>query len=99
MNGDFTLSQSGQVADEFSNALAFLRANGEGRPASIAARWMLEELVRTPLEFGESRFHLPHLDLFVRIAYSGPWVILYSVNVPSHRVFIRHWGLRRRQSN
>ncbi len=95
MNGDFAVSQSMLAMEQLDEILSVLRGRGETALAASSVRWILEELTRTPMEFGESRFHLEFLDLFVRVGFSGPICVNYSVNPASHQVFIRRWGLKK----
>jgi hypothetical protein len=59
-----------------------------------ASRWMMEELARTPMEFGESREYLPALDLHLRIGFAGPVYTEFAVHLSRHMVFLRRFGLR-----
>jgi hypothetical protein len=54
-----------------------------------AARWIMEELARTPLEFGESRENYPGAKLKLRIAFASPLVVNFGVHESSKTVFIR----------
>ena len=83
MNGDFALSQSIRAEEELDNLLILLNARGEWVPAAPALRWIFEELARTPMEFGESREYLEHLDLHVRVAFVDPFRVKFAVNFPN----------------
>jgi hypothetical protein len=73
-----------------------LRGRGESRLAVHALRWIIEELTRTPMEFGESRNYLSQLGLHVRVGFAGPCGVVYAVSVEHHMVFIRHWATGKR---
>jgi len=90
---DFRVSHSLLVTEEFRRALEQARVLGILPVTLRAGRWILEELARTPMEFGESREYLPHLALHVRIGFAGPLYAEFGVNLPNRIVFIRHIGL------
>ena len=58
-----------------------------------ALRWMLEELERTPLEFGESREGSDVDRLRLRIGFVEPLVVNFGVHEPSRNVFVSRVGL------
>ena len=93
MNGEYSVSQSPLTREELWALLEVARATGRKRVAIQSVRWILEELSRTPLEFGESRNDLPHLDLHLRVAYTGPIRVDFAVHVIQRKVFIRKWSL------
>lgn len=84
----YRVDHSGAVADEFRR-LADL-AHGSGRlPAFLrAARWIVEELARTPHEFGESRERYEALRLTRRCG-----IVDYAINDEHRIVFIRRFAL------
>jgi hypothetical protein len=92
MNGAFAVSQSGRAAEELAAILELLRQRGETAIAARSVHWILEELSRTPLEFGESRYHLEHFDLYIRVGFAGPCRVNFAVSVPHRQVFIRGWN-------
>ena len=98
MNGEFKVSQSGLANRQLAELLEALRKRGAGGVAAQAARWIIEELARTPLEFFESRNHLEHLELYVRVGFAGPWKVEFAVHVLHRKVFIREWKLSRRRN-
>jgi hypothetical protein len=57
-----------------------------------AARWMLEELERTPLEFGESRESLNSMGLEVRVAFVRPFLVRLEVNERNRIVFVQRFN-------
>jgi hypothetical protein len=90
---DFQVSQSRQVIEEFRRVLDLARDRGILPVTLRASRWILEELARTPMEFGESREYLPHMDIHLEIGFAGPVYAEFGVNLPNRVVFIRHIGL------
>jgi hypothetical protein len=90
---DFQVSQSRRVLDEFRRVLDLARERGILPMTLRASRWVVEELTRTPMEFGESREYLPRLDLHMRIGFAGPVYVEFAVNLPNRVVFIRRFGL------
>jgi hypothetical protein len=97
MSDEFRVSQSQKVVEEFRHLLDTARDRGILAITLRASRWILEELARTPMEFGESREHLPHLDLHLRIGFAGPVYVEFAVNLIGRVVFIRRFGLRYRR--
>jgi hypothetical protein len=93
MNGEFALSQSQRADEELAALLAFLQRQGNWKLTSLALKWTLEELTRTPMRFGESRGDLSDLELHMRVGLVEPFRVDYAVHLPSHQVFIQHWGL------
>jgi hypothetical protein len=93
MNGEFSLSFSKRTALELRRLLDVLRDRGKLESATRALRWIAEELSRTPMEFGESRYDLQHLDLHLRVACIGEIRVDFAVHLRSHQVFIRRWSL------
>jgi hypothetical protein len=91
----YQVSHSQRVLEEFRQLLDTARARGLLGLTLRASRWILEELARTPLEFGESREYLPHLDLHLRIGFVGPVYVEFAVNIPNRFVTIRRFGLSR----
>lgn len=61
MSPDFQVSHSQLVMEEFRRVLDIARERGILPLTLRASRWILEELARTPMEFGESREYRPHL--------------------------------------
>jgi len=89
---DFQVSHSRAVVEEFRRILDLARAQGILPITLRASRWILEELTRTPMEFGESRDHLTHLDLHLRIGFAGPLFVEFAVNIPNRLVIVRRFG-------
>ena len=90
---DFQVSHSQQVLEEFRLVLDQARDRGILPITLRASRWALEELARTPMEFGESREYLVHLELYMRIGFAGPIFVEFAVNLPNRIVFVRRFGL------
>jgi len=57
--------------------------------ATRAPRWIVEELERTPSEFGESRKGSDSARLQMRIAFVKPLRVRFDVHEPSKRVFVQ----------
>ena len=90
---NFEVSHSRLVTEQFKRILDLARSRGILPVTLRASRWILEELTRTPMEFGESREYLPRLDLHLRIGFAGPVYAEFGVNLPNRTVFIRHIAL------
>ena len=95
-SGNYRVSQPGKVLEEFRELLDTARQRGILAETSRAGRWILEELARTPMEFGESRHNLPELKLHVRVAFVGPLVVRFAVHFDQPFVFILGFQLRAR---
>ena len=95
MNGAFAVSQSQRVDEQLAGVLAILERRVDWNNSTNALRWIFEELSRTPMEFGESRNDLLHLDLHLRIAFVKPFCVDFAVHVLHHKVFIQRWSLRK----
>jgi len=72
MEGLYRLSNSGQVSEQLRGAFAKAEAKGILLLAMRAAKWIVEEVERTPHEFGESRDFLAGAGIQMRIAFSAP---------------------------
>jgi hypothetical protein len=94
MSGEFQVFQSQKVVEEFRQLLDAARTAGVLPITVRAARWILEELARTPLKFGESREYLPHLGMHLRIGFAGPIFAEFAVNLTDRTVFVRRFGLQ-----
>jgi hypothetical protein len=86
---NYTVSQPQAVTEAFVDLAA--RAAREGRRPLIfrAARYMLDELAYDPMQFGESREFLPHVQLHMRIAFPRPLGVIFAVHEASKQVFIQ----------
>ncbi len=90
---EYTVSASPTVTAQLKHALDTARTLGVFPLASRAARWISEELARTPLEFGESRGYLPHLHLHIRLGFARPLSVRFAVHEPSKQVFVTAFAL------
>jgi hypothetical protein len=93
-SSEFQVAHSQRAVQEFRTLLDSARDRGILPLTLRASRWILEELARTPMEFGESREYLQHLDLHLRIGFAGPVSVEFAVNLPNRMVFIRRFALR-----
>lgn len=92
----YRISQSGAGSDQLRVAFARARREGLGATTAAAVRWALEEMERTPFEFGESREFLEHAQLHTRIAFVSPLYVTSGIHEPSRTVFIATFGWQRR---
>jgi hypothetical protein len=76
------------VAEQFRASLRHARETGRQSIALQAAKWIVEELERTPLEFGESRENYTGAKLQLRIGFARPFAVRFGVHVESKTVFI-----------
>jgi hypothetical protein len=92
MEGYFRISNSGQVSEQLR--AAFAQADQVGAlPVTVrAARWIVEEMERTPDEFGESRDYLPEAGIRMRIAFAPPLYVIFGIHEDSRTVFVRKIG-------
>jgi hypothetical protein len=84
----YLISQSGAVSDQLRGVFARAKREGLGAVTAAAARWMVEEMERTPFEFGESREYWPHADLHTRIAFVDPLYVLFGIHQTTRTVFV-----------
>ena len=89
----YQLSQSGSVSDGFRAFVAQAREEGRLPIFARASRWIVEELVRTPGEFGESREYLPDAEISMRCGFERPVYVEYGVHEESRTVFLRRFKL------
>ncbi len=54
----------------------------------MAFKWIMEELERTPLEFGEARYASGDPGMKIRVGFSGPVMVRFGVHEESRQVFI-----------
>ncbi len=94
-NDRYTVVQAGAVTEEYKR-LAF-QARAEGRlPIFLkATKWAMEELARTPHEFGESWFEVPQSQLVFRRAFARPLHVQYAIHEGECVVFLRRFALVR----
>ena len=91
--GTYRISNSKATGELFKAIADEARKAGRRLETLRAARWIFEELERTPLEFGESRNVYHHLQLQMRIAFVRPLTILFGVHESSRTVFISRMAL------
>lgn len=91
--GEYEVSSSGAVTEEFQQLIVTARARGILPTVLKAARWIMEELARTPMAFGESRDFLPHMQLHLRIGFAGPLSVQFAIHEESRSVFVRRFRL------
>jgi hypothetical protein len=85
----YHISSSKAAKEQFRQAIAMARENGQFALAVRAAEWMLDELARTPIEFGESRANLPALELQMRLAFVRPLAVQFAVHEEKRMVFVQ----------
>jgi len=93
----YRVSNPNVVTDQFHIAMGIARERGTLRSAVASAKWMWEEMARTPEEFGESRFFLPNAELHMRIAMVGPQYVWFGFHESARVVFVREFGFSRRR--
>lgn len=89
----YTVSSSALVTGHFRGLIAVARQRGMLAEFVRAGDWIVSELERTPLEFGESRDYLPHLQLRPRVAFVDPLTVWFAVHEAQPLVFIRGFRL------
>lgn len=91
----YQVVQAGEVTEEYKR-LAF-QARAEGRlPIFLkATRWAMEELARTPHEFGESWHVLPQSQITFRRGFARPLYVQYAIHEGERVVFLRRFALVR----
>ena len=60
-----------------------------------AARWVMEELARTPGEFGESREWHEHARIQARCGFARPLYVEFGVDEANRIVYLRRFVLVR----
>jgi hypothetical protein len=81
------------VAEQFRSLAAEARASGRLPLFLAAAKWIMEELARTPTEFGESWTVRPGSDLIFRRGCVGPLFVQYALREKDRVVYIRRFAL------
>ena len=89
---NYHISNSTAVAEQLRSV--FERAGIEGVvPVTIrAARWLVEEMERTPYEFGESREYFEHAEIHKRIVFVPPMYAFFGIHQESRTVFVMKVG-------
>ena len=85
---------SQEVRERIKSLIARAREMDQYAPALESLKWIVEELRRTPLEFGESREYLEAAKLRVRVAFVGPFLVGFGVHDVKKIVFIRNMLMR-----
>ena len=93
---DYQVVNSGKVAEQFRRLADDARVAGRLPVFLRAARWVMEELARTPEEFGESWFTLPGSSLVFRRGFARPLYVEYAIDSANRTVYLRRFALGRR---
>jgi hypothetical protein len=91
----YQVHNSATVAEQFRRLAEQARASGRYQLFLRAARWIIEELERTPTEFGESREVWPERSISMRCGFAGPVYVEYAVYETERTVYIRRFDLMR----
>lgn len=91
----YRLDQSADVSAAFRSIVAGVRGLGRLDIFVPAARWIVEELARTPNEFGESRDWFADAGTQARCGFAGPLYVAFGVHEESQVVFLRRFVLCR----
>ena len=91
----YRVTNAEDVREQFESLAAVARESGQLRLFVAASRWILEELARTPLEFGESWGQRPGSRLVLRRGFAGPLYVEYAIDTEHRVVFLRPFSLRR----
>ena len=92
MDVRYRVSNAGRVSDELRAAFALAESKSMLPLAVRAAGWIVEELERTPDEFGESRDYLGYAQIQIRIAFAAPLFVVFGIHEDSRTVFVRKIG-------
>ncbi len=92
----YKVVNSGAVADEFRQASNVARAAGQLSLFVASAKWIMEELSRTPGEFGESREERAGDGLVSRCGFAGCLYVEFAIHEQQRVVFLRRFRFRRR---
>lgn len=93
--GEYTVSNSGVVADEFRHVTTAAKAQGRLPITLVAAKWVLSELAREPLRFGESRYAQRASGFLIRVGFARPLYVEFGVHEPTRQVYLRKFRLVR----
>lgn len=91
----YRVINSAAVAEQFRALVEQARAAGRLRSVLAAARWIVEELSRTPAEFGESWTEYPRASLVFRRGFARPLFVQYAIHEAEQIVYIRRFALVR----
>ena len=87
----YRVVNSSAVEAQFLQVLALADGKGLQAQALRAARWIMEELRRTPHEFGESRWE--SRSLLARFAIVRPVLVEFAIHRTERVVFLRRFAL------
>jgi hypothetical protein len=90
---NYTVAHSQLVEERFLELVQRATELGIRSLFLRAARYTYDELRYAPAQFGESREHLPHMELELRIAFAPPLYVEFAVHEQSRQVFIRRFGM------
>lgn len=88
----YNVVHSDLIVEQLRVAMASAVAEGDKALASRAFQWAVEEMERTPSEFGESREYLQYAELYLRIAFVSRGFVSFGVHEPTRTVFVRRIG-------
>ena len=91
----YQVHNSASVAEQFRRLAEQARVGGRLPLFRRAARWIIEELERTPTEFGESREAWPDRSISMRCGFARPVYVEYAVYENQRAVYIRRFDLMR----
>jgi hypothetical protein len=80
---------SGEVQERLKNLHRKAKDKGQGARVLTAVKQIVARLRTDPLDFGEPRFSLRHLNLEVRVATMPPLLVVYGVHTERRTVFVR----------
>jgi hypothetical protein len=86
----YRVLNSKSVEDQFLQVMGLAEQSGLREAALRSARWIMEELSRTPHEFGESRWITR--TLFARCAIVRPILVEYAIHHTEKIVFLRRFA-------
>lgn len=91
----YRVTNSAAVSEQFRAIAEEARTTGRLPKLLAAARWIMEELARSPLEFGESWVTNARTGLVFRRGFAPPLHVQYAVHEAQRIVFIRRVVLLR----
>lgn len=94
-DGRYRVVNSAAVAEQFRALAEQARATGRLPRFLAAGKWIMEELARTPLEFGESWATQPGSNLILRRGFARPLHVQFAVHEAERIVYIRRFVLLR----
>lgn len=91
----YRVVNSGFVAERFRELVLATPPNE--RPVLLqAGRWIIEELSRTPSEFGESQERLSATGWILRRGFAPPLFVEFAIDESNHIVYIKRISTNRR---